>query len=112
MNKELKTGFKVSYDGIIVSLTNNHVKLKLDRVINAVDGCVTGVMMKSLPAEHTNDGLAHTLIGNERIYNINHLHRLFEHCDQETLKYTIKVYSFKSLKLVRNVQLPRHNRIM
>jgi hypothetical protein len=27
-----------------------------------VDGCVTVVMMKSLPAEHTNDGFAHTLL--------------------------------------------------
>jgi hypothetical protein len=70
--------------------------LKFDLVINAVDGCITGVMMNSLPAEHTNDGFVHTLIGNERIYDINHLHRLFGYFGQVTLKNTVKMYGFKS----------------
>jgi hypothetical protein len=53
--------------------------LKFDLIINAVDGCVTGVMMSSLPAEHTNDGC-----------------RLFGYFGQVTLKNTVKMYGFNS----------------
>ena len=87
--------FKVSNEGIIVSLTNKHFKLTFDRVINAADGCATGVMMKFLRAEHTNDGFAHALIGHQKTYNINHLHRLCGHCAQETVKDIVKMYRFK-----------------
>jgi hypothetical protein len=42
-NKALKKGFNVRNDGVIISLTYNHVKLTFDRVIHATDGCVTRV---------------------------------------------------------------------
>jgi hypothetical protein len=48
LNKALKKGFKVSNDGVVVSLNFKHVKLTFERVINATDGCVTGVSMKSM----------------------------------------------------------------
>jgi hypothetical protein len=42
------------------------------------------------------DGFANASISNERIYDINHLHKLFGHCGQEILNKTIKIYGFKS----------------
>jgi hypothetical protein len=41
LNKALKKGFKVSNDGVVVSLNYKHVKLTFDRVIHATYGCVT-----------------------------------------------------------------------
>jgi hypothetical protein len=95
LNKALKKGFKVSNDGVVVSLTYKHVKLIFDCVINATDGCVTGVLMKPILSKNIN-GFANASISNERIYDINHLHKLFGHCGQEILNKTIKMYGFKS----------------
>jgi hypothetical protein len=96
LTKTLKKGFKVSNDGVVVSLNYKHVKLTFDCVIHATDGCVTGVLMKSILSNNIN-GFANTSISNEIIYNINHLHKLFGHCGQEILNKTIKMYGFKSL---------------
>jgi hypothetical protein len=41
LNKALKKGFKVSNDGVVVSLNYNHVNLTFDCIIHATDGCVT-----------------------------------------------------------------------
>jgi hypothetical protein len=95
LNKALKKGFKVSNDVVVVSLNFNHVKLTFDRVIHATDGCVTGVSMKPILINNIN-GFANASIRNERIYDINHLHKLFGHCGQEILNKTIKMYGFKS----------------
>jgi hypothetical protein len=54
LNKGLKKGFKVSNDGVVVSLNYEHVKLTFDRVINATDGCVTGVSMKPMMSNNIN----------------------------------------------------------
>jgi hypothetical protein len=48
LNKALKKDFKVSNDGVVVSLNGKHVQLIFDRLINAADGCVTGVSMKPI----------------------------------------------------------------
>jgi hypothetical protein len=95
LNKELKKGFKVSNDGVVVSLNFKHVKLTFDRVINATDVCVTGVSMKTVMSNNIN-GFANASISNERIYDINHFQKLFGHCAQEILNKTIKMYGFKS----------------
>jgi hypothetical protein len=95
LNKALKKGFKVSNDGVVVSLNIKHVKLTFDRVINATDGCVTGVSMKTMISNNIN-GFANASISNARIYDINNLHKLFGHCSQEILNKTIKMYGFKS----------------
>jgi hypothetical protein len=54
LNKALKKGFKLSNDGIIVSLNFKHVKLTFDRIINATDGCVTGLSMKPMMSNNIN----------------------------------------------------------
>jgi hypothetical protein len=95
LKKALKKGFKVSNDGVVVSLNYNHVKLTLNRVIHATDGCVTGVSMKPMKSNNIN-GFANASIINERIYDINHWHKLFGHCGQEILNKTIKTNGFKS----------------
>jgi hypothetical protein len=95
LNKALKKGFKVSNDGVVVSFNYKHVKLTFEYVIDATDGCVTGVSMKPILIDNIN-GFANASISNERIYDINHLHKLFGHCDQEILNKTIKMYGFKS----------------
>jgi hypothetical protein len=95
LNKVLKKGFKISNDGVVVSLNYKHVKLTFDRVIHATDGCVTGVLMKPILSNNIN-GFANASIRNERIYDINHLHKLFGHCGQEILNKTIKMYGVKS----------------
>jgi hypothetical protein len=41
LNKAFKKGFKVSNDGVVVSLNYKNVKLTFDRVIHAMDACVT-----------------------------------------------------------------------
>jgi hypothetical protein len=54
LNKPLKKGFKVSNDGVVVSLNFKHVKLKFDHVIHDTDGCVTGVLMKPIMSDNIN----------------------------------------------------------
>jgi hypothetical protein len=78
LNKALKKGFKVSNDGVVVNLNYKHVKLIFDRVIHPTDGSVTGVLMKPILSDNIH-GFANALISNERIYDINHLHKLFGH---------------------------------
>jgi hypothetical protein len=95
LNKELKKVFKVSDDGLVISLNYKNVKLTFDRVIHATDGCVTGVLMKPILSDDIN-GFANASISNERSYDINHLHKLFRYCGQEILNNTIKMYGFKS----------------
>jgi hypothetical protein len=95
LKKALKKGFKVSNDGVIVSLKYMHVKLTYDRVINATDVCVTGVLMKVTTFNNSN-GFANTSISNEIIYDINRSHKLFGHFGQERLKNTGEMYGFKS----------------
>jgi hypothetical protein len=95
LNKALKKGFKVNNDGVVISLNFKHVKLTFDRVINAMDGCVTGVSMKPMMSNDINV-FANVSISNQRIYDINHLHKLFGHCGQEIRNKTIKMYGFKS----------------
>jgi hypothetical protein len=90
LNKVLKKGFNVRNDCVIVSLNFKDVKLTFDRVINATDGCVTGVSMKPMISNNINR-FANTSISNEKIYDINHLHKLFGHCGQEILNKTIKI---------------------
>jgi hypothetical protein len=95
LNKPLKKGFKVSNDGVVVNLNYKHVKLTFDHVIYATNGCVTGVLMKPILSDNIN-GFANASTSNERIYDINHLHKLFGHCGQGILNKTIKMYGFKS----------------
>jgi hypothetical protein len=95
LNKALKKGFKVINDDVIVSLNYKHVKLTFDRVINAIDGCVTEILMKPLTTKNIN-GYAIVSISNERNYYIDSLYKLFGHCGQETLNNTIEMYGFKS----------------
>jgi hypothetical protein len=112
LNKALKKCFKVSYDGVNVSLNFKHVKLTFDRVINATDGCVTGLSMKPMMSNNIN-GFANASISNERIYDINHLHMFFGHCGREIINKTIKMYGFKSSGSfihMSNVQSRRHDR--
>jgi hypothetical protein len=58
-------------------------------------GCVTEVLMKPILSININR-FANVSIRNERIYDINHLHKMFGHCGQEILNNTIKMYGFKS----------------
>jgi hypothetical protein len=68
--------------------------LTFDRAIHAKDGCVTGVSMKPMISNNIN-GFANASINNERIFDINHLHKLFGHCGQKILNKTIKMYGFQ-----------------
>jgi hypothetical protein len=95
LNKALKKGFKVSNDGVVISLTYKHVKLTFDQVIHATDGCVAGVLMKPIMSDNVN-GFANASISTKRSYDINHLQKAFGHCGQEILNNTIKMYGFKS----------------
>jgi hypothetical protein len=95
LNEVLNKGIKVSNDGVVISLTYKHVKLTFDRVILAMDGCVTGVLMKPILSDNIN-GFADASISTERSYDINHLHKLFGHSGQEILNNKMKMYGFKS----------------
>jgi hypothetical protein len=95
LNKELKKGFKVSDDRVVISLTYKHVKVTFDHVIHATDGCVTGILNKPIMSDDIN-GFANASISTKRSYDINHLHKVFGNCGQEVLKNTIKIYGFKS----------------
>jgi hypothetical protein len=95
LNKALKEGFKVSNDGVFISLNYKHVKLTFDRVIHATDGCVTGDLMKPIMNNNIN-GFGNASIINERSYDINYLHKIFGHCGQKILNKTIKMYGYKS----------------
>jgi hypothetical protein len=95
LNTALKKGFKVSNEGVIVSLNYKHTKLTFDLVINATGGYVTGVLMKPILFNNIN-GFFNASIRNERTYDINHLHKLFGHYCQEALNNTMKMYGFKA----------------
>jgi hypothetical protein len=86
LNKALKKGFKVSNDGVVVSINYKLVKLTFDRIILVTDGCVTGVSIKAISSNNIN-GFSNASISIERIYDINHLHKLFRHCGQEISQY-------------------------
>jgi hypothetical protein len=93
LNKTLMNGFKLSNNGVIVSLSQIHFTLTFDVVIKTVcDGCVTGVMMKPIVKKRIHDGYAHTSIGMEGSIDINHLNKVFGYCGLETLKSTSKMY--------------------
>jgi hypothetical protein len=112
LNKALKKGFKISNDGVVISLTYKHVMLTFDRVIHATDGCVTGVLMKPKMSDNIN-GFASASISAKRSYDINHLHKVFGHFGQEILNKTIKMYGIKSsgdFDTVNSVLSQRHNR--
>jgi hypothetical protein len=94
-NKALKKGFKVSNDGVAISLNYKHVKLTFDRVIHATDGFVTGVLIKPILNKNIN-GFANASSSNEKSYDINHLHKVFGYGGQEILNNTVKLYGFKS----------------
>jgi hypothetical protein len=66
-----------------------------DRVIHVTDGCVTGVLKKPILFNNIN-GFSNASISNERVYDINHMHKLFGPFGQETLNNTVKMYGFKS----------------
>jgi hypothetical protein len=112
LNKALKKSFKVSNDGVNVSLNYKHVKLKFDCVIHAMDGCVTGVLMKPILSDIINR-FANTSISSERIYDINHLHKL---CGIVVKKYSTKQSKCMGLSPlvvlihVSNVLSRRHDR--
>jgi hypothetical protein len=97
LNKALKKGFKVSNDGVVISLNYKHVRLAFDRVVHATFGCVTGALMKPILSNNIN-GFANASISTERSYDINHLHKLFGYWGQEILNNTVKMYGFKSLR--------------
>jgi hypothetical protein len=87
LNKALKRVFEVSNDGVFFSLNYKHVRLIFDFVINATDGSVTGVLI----AFKNINGFANPLISNERIYDTNHLLKLFGHFSQEKLNNTVEM---------------------
>jgi hypothetical protein len=95
LNKALKKGFKVSNDGVVISLNYKHARFTFDFVIHAMDGCVTGVLMEPIMIDNINRFSNESII-NERTYDINHLHKLFGHYGQKILNKTIKMYGFKS----------------
>jgi hypothetical protein len=95
LKKALKKDLKVRNNGVVISLTYKHVKLTFDRVTHATDCCVTGVKMKPILSDNIN-GFSNASISIERSFAINHLHKVFGHCDQEILNNTIKMYGFKS----------------
>jgi hypothetical protein len=50
--------------------------------------------MKPISFNNIN-GFANASISNERIYDINHLYKLFGYCGHEILNNTVKMYGFK-----------------
>jgi hypothetical protein len=86
LKKALKKGFKVSIDGITVSLDYKHVRLTFERVINAMDGCMTGVTMKPLTINNI-IRLANASISNERTHDINYLHKLLGNRKNSSIRF-------------------------
>jgi hypothetical protein len=82
-------------NGEKLTITLNDVKYVPSHCVNATDGCVTGVLMKPILSDNIN-GFANASISTERSFDINCLHKLVEHCGQEILNNTIKMYGFKS----------------
>jgi hypothetical protein len=117
LKKAMKKGFKVSNDGVVISLNYKQVKLTFDCVIHATDGCVTGVLMKPILNNYINE-FANASISTKEvmisIICISYLkitvkkystiqfkcmgfnHKLFRYCGQEILNNTINMYGFKS----------------
>jgi hypothetical protein len=65
LNKALKKVFKVSDDGIVVNLNHKHTGLIFAHMINATDGCVTGVSMRPVSPNTTINGFSKASIINE-----------------------------------------------
>jgi hypothetical protein len=54
LNKASNKGFKFSNHGVIFILNYNHLKLTFSSVINAMDGCVTGALVKPITINNIN----------------------------------------------------------
>jgi hypothetical protein len=54
-------------------------------------------MMRTKLAKQGYGGFAHASTEKENSFDINHLHRLFGHCDMESQKNTVKLYGLKYL---------------
>jgi hypothetical protein len=79
LNKALRNDNKWSNNNVIVSLTKKHVTLTFDCIIKTLDdGCVTGIMMRTISARQCYDGFAHASFGKEKSIYINHLHRVLD----------------------------------
>jgi hypothetical protein len=114
LNKALNKGFKISSDGVVVSLNYTHVKLTFDRVIHAMDGCVTGLLMKPILFNNIN-GFANASISNEElmmsIICTSYLDIVVKKHSTIRLK-CIYLSLPEILKHVKNVLSQRHNRKM
>jgi hypothetical protein len=100
LNKALKKGFKVSNDGVIVSLKYTHVKLTFDRMINARDGCMTRISMKLLAINNINR-FWHASISKERTY----LYKLLGLCGKKVRKQSIIQLKFLDSSLLKTLKL-------
>jgi hypothetical protein len=92
LNKVLKKAVKIRDDGITANINCKHKGLTFDHIINATDGCATGVSMRPVSRHITIYGLVNSSIITEKTYDINYLHRLIGHYGQEKLNSTMKIY--------------------
>jgi hypothetical protein len=92
MNKALKNGFKLSNDGILICLAKEHVSLSFDHIISTTSGFVTDVKMNVIQSIIVCNAMVSSTFN--KCYNINHLHKIFGHCDLKMLKSAAKIHNF------------------
>jgi hypothetical protein len=83
INKDLKNGFKIGNEYIIIYLSKSSTTLTFERVIKTKNGVVSEVRLNPVYIETAG--------------NVNKLHKAIEHCGEETLRITAKSYDWKLL---------------
>jgi ABC-type enterobactin transport system permease subunit len=113
LNKALKTGFKVRNDGTIFTLNFKHVKFIFDSVIDATDGCVTGVIMKVIIKKSTDLPKCQSAMKELMITIICTSYLGIVVKEHSTIRLNcMDIGLLEDLKHVNNVLLRRHNRKM
>jgi hypothetical protein len=69
--------------------------MTFDRVINVMDGCVTGVLMKAKAFNNINE-FANSSISDERNYDVIYSQKLFGNFGQGMLNNMVEMYGFMS----------------
>jgi hypothetical protein len=93
VNKELKNGFILSNKNENISLTKGSASITFDRIINSLDGTVSGVKIVYLDSPTAY--IAQNKLDSGKSVNVNMFHEMIGHCGLYCLKKTAQVHRLK-----------------
>ena len=89
--KAIASGWQLTNDGVKIAVTKDKHTVVFDRIYKTDNGVLCGVEI--LPRMETAE-MAAAGIGHGKHWDINRLHRVFNHAAEETLRATAKAYDW------------------